>query len=218
MKRTIAIIGATGNMGAALAKKLSGGSDRLLLFARDKDKLTALAEKIRQQHPASDLDTMACQVEASWEADIIIPAIPYHLEKEVAEQIRQVATRKIVVSISNPLNKNFDGLVTAPDSSAAEELQKLLSHSKIVKAFSTAFAADFEQPTIHGQQIDSFLAGDDEESVQIVSELVTRAGFNPVIAGALSQSRILENMTALLIQINLKYQYRTLAGWKILHN
>lgn len=217
-KKTIAIIGASGNMGSAIAKKLASGNFRLLLFANHREKVEQLINEIKSVHPSADVDSMACPFDASWEADIIIPAVNYKVEKEVAEKIKQVATQKVVISISNPLNEKFDGLVTPADSSAAEELQHYLPDSKVVKAFNTVFAADFFQPVIDGKQVDVFIAGNDEEALETVSEMVSVAGFNPIVAGDLSASRTLENMTALLIQLNQKYNYNWLGGWKVLHN
>jgi 8-hydroxy-5-deazaflavin:NADPH oxidoreductase len=217
-KQTIAIIGATGNMGSAIAKSLSKGNYRLLLYANDQDKVYALAEKIRSENVSADVELLTCPVQASWEADIIIAAVPYNAEKEVAEKIREMANQKIVISIANPLNSSFNGLVTAPDTSAAEELQKLLPNSKVIKAFNTTFAADFSSPVIDGKTADAFIAGNDEDALQTVSDLVLTAGFNPIIAGDLSVSRTLENMQLLLIQLGVKYNYNWLAGWKILHN
>src|SRR5579875_2864223 len=133
-KKTIAIIGATGKMGSAIAKNLSKGNYRLLLFANSQEKAQKLANEIKKENPIADIDCSGCPFDASWEADIIIPAVKYNVEKEVAKKIKDVATQKIVVSISNPLNENFDGLITASDSSAAEELQDLLPNSKVVKA------------------------------------------------------------------------------------
>ena len=217
-KQTITIIGATGNMGSAIAKSLSKGNYRLLLHTKRPNKLEALMHEIKQTNPAADAEPVDCSFNASWESDIIIVATPFEAEKEIAEKIREVANQKIVISIANPLNETYNGLLTAPDTSAAEELQKLLPNSKVVKAFNTTFAADFGQPVIDGRQTDAFIAGDDEEALQTVSELVKTAGFNPLIAGALSMSRTLENMQLLLIQLNMKNNYNWLAGWKILHN
>jgi len=214
---TIAIIGATGSMGSAIAKSLSKGNNRLLLCANDAAKVQALLQEIKKTNPSVDIEGVDCTRNASWEADIIILAVPYDAEKELAEKIKEVATQKIVISIANPLNETYNGLVTAPDTSAAEELQKLLPHSKVIKAFNTTFAGDFAQPVIDGKQIDSFIAGNDESALQTVAELVKTVGFNPIIAGDLSVSRTLENMTLLLIQLNSKYHYNWLAGWKILH-
>jgi 8-hydroxy-5-deazaflavin:NADPH oxidoreductase len=217
-KQTIAVIGALGNMGSAISKSLSKGNYRLLLGATDQEKLETLVNEIRSSNASAEVEGINCPADASWEADIIIAAVPFNAEKEVAEKIREVANQKIVISIANPLNETYDGLVTDPHSSAAEELQKLLPNSKVVKAFNTTFAADFNTPVIDGKKVDAFIAGDDDEAVKTVSELVSTAGFNPIVAGDLSVSGTLERMQLLLIQLGIKYNYNWLAGWKILHN
>ena len=217
-KQTIAIIGATGNMGSAISKSLAKGNYRLLLKANKKGDLDKLAEQIRKNNPSADVEAIACPTEASWEADIIVLAVPFEAEKEIAAKIKDVANQKIVISIANPLNETYNGLVTPPDTSAAEELQKLLSNSKVIKAFNTTFAADFSTPVIDSKQVDAFIAGNDEDALETVKEVVTTAGFNPIVAGDLSVSRTLENMQLLLIQLGMKYNYNWLAGWKILHN
>jgi NADPH-dependent F420 reductase len=217
-KQTIAIIGATGNMGSAISKSLAKGNYRLLLKASKEVELDNLVKEIKDKNSDADVEAIPCPAEASWEADIIILAVPFGAEKEIAGKIKEVANQKIVISIANPLNETYNGLVTATDTSAAEELQKLLANSKVIKAFNTTFAADFAAPVIDGKQVDAFIAGNDEEALETVKELVTTAGFNPVIAGDLSVSRTLENMQLLLIQLGMKYHYNWLAGWKILHN
>jgi len=217
-KQTIAIIGASGNMGAAIAKSIAGGNYRLLLFGNEQEKLQQTISDIKSIHPGADAEVHECATQASWEADIIIMAVPYQAEAEIAEKIRQVANQKIVISIANPLNESFDGLVTTPGSSAGEELQKLLPFAKVVKAFNTTFAADFSTPVIDGKQTDAFVAGNDANAVDTVSAIVETAGFNPVIAGNLSVSGTLEAMQLLMIRLGMKYNYNWLAGWKILHN
>lgn len=216
-KQTIAILGASGNMGAAIAKSLAKGNYRLLLKGTKLGTLDKLVEEIQSEVENADVEAVVCSKEASWEADIIIFAVPFEAEKEIAESISTFVNQKIVISIANPLNPSYDGLLTSPDSSAAEELQKLLSNSKVVKAFNTTFAADFSTPIIDGKQVDAFIAGDDDEALQTVQDIVRTAGFNPIIAGRLAVSRTLENMQLLLIQLGLKYNYNWLAGWKILH-
>ncbi|MFH5883953.1 NADPH-dependent F420 reductase [Halalkalibaculum sp. DA3122] len=217
-KQTIAIIGAGGNMGSAIAKSIAGDNYRLLLFDRAPEQLGTLTEEIQQVQPEADLESMNCPHESSWEADIIILAVPHKAEKEIADKIRDVATQKIVISIANPVDGDFSKLTTAPDTSAAEELQQWLPHSKVVKAFNTTFAADFGQPLIDGKQADAFIAGDDENALEAVTELVETAGFNPIIAGDLSVSGTLERMQLLLMQLTIRNNDEWLAGWKILRN
>ncbi|MDB5198822.1 MAG: oxidoreductase [Chitinophagaceae bacterium] len=217
-KKTIAIIGASGNMGSAIAKSLANAPYRILLFGKEEAKLKSLFKEIKNTNKKADAEIIGCAADASWEADIIIAAVPFTAEKDIAEKIRQVATGKIVISISNPLNETYTGLVTSSDTSSAEELQKLLPHSKVIKAFNTTFAGDFSQPVINGKTIDAFIAGNDDEALETVSDVVRSAGFNPIKAGALAVSRTLENMQSLLIQLSIKNNYNQVAGWKILHN
>jgi predicted dinucleotide-binding enzyme len=217
-KQIIAIIGAGGNMGSAIAKSIAGGNYRLLLFDRNPKQLDSLHEEILEDHPEADVELMNCPHESSWEADIIILAVPHEAEKGLAEKIRNVATQKIVISIANPVDEDFNQLITDPGSSAAEELQQWLPNSKVVKAFNTTFAADFEQPVIDGKKVDAFIAGVDEKAIQSVIDLVETVGFNPIVAGDLSVSGTLERMQLLLMQLTMKNDYKWLAGWKVLRN
>jgi len=217
MKQTIAIIGANGRMGSGLARNLASAGHRILLAGRAKSKLDELLSDIKKGHPNADVEILDCVHEASWEADVVIPAVPYCAQAEVAERIKDVVTGKIVISIVNPLNAVHDGLVTEPGASSAEELAKLLPYSKIVKAFNTVIGADFNSQIVQRKTIDCFVAGDDKQAVAAVSQLVSDAGFNPLIAGNLKVSRTLEGMTVLLIGQAIKNKYNGAVGWKLLH-
>ena len=217
-KQTIAIIGVTGNMGSAIARSLSKTNNRLLLFARHFDKVQSLAAEIKKGNASAEVEAIECPTNASWEADIIFLALPYGEEKEIAAKIKDVANQKVVISISNPLNETYSGLVTAPDTSAGEQLQHLLPNSKVVKAFNTVFAADFANTIIDGKQVDALIAGNDAQALETVSELAKSIGLNPLVAGEIPWSRTLENMALLLIQLTMKYNYNWVAGFKILHN
>lgn len=217
-KQTIAVFGASGNMGSAISKCLAKGPYRLLLMSNDFEKLLKLHSDILNEFPHAEAEVIQTLIDARWKADIFILAVPYSAEAAIIPEIADLSQDKIVISITNPINKDLTGLHTAPGTSAAEEIQKSLPKSKVVKAFNTTFAADFTHPVIAGKQVDSFIAGDDEESLKTVAELVKAAGFNPIIAGKLPVSRTLESMQLLLMQLGLKYNYNWLAGWKILHN
>ncbi|WP_229374282.1 hypothetical protein [Fibrella rubiginis] len=55
-KQTIAVIGATGNMGSGISRSLAKGTDRLLLFGNDQDKLQTLLADIRAANPSADVE------------------------------------------------------------------------------------------------------------------------------------------------------------------
>jgi NADPH-dependent F420 reductase len=217
MKLTIAIIGAAGTMGSGIARNLAKAGHRILLAGPHKEKLDGLLEAIKATTPDADVEVLDCSHEASWEADVIIPAVPYAAQADVAARIKDVVTGKIVVSIVNPLHVTYDGLAADPTTSGAEELAALLPHSKVVKAFNTVFGSSFNAPAVGGKTVDCFVAGDDEQAIATVSQLIKEAGFNPLVAGQLSVSRTLEGMMALLIGLTIKNHYNWVAGWKVLH-
>jgi predicted dinucleotide-binding enzyme len=216
--KTIAIVGATGNMGSAIAKSLSNGNYRLLLMAEEQVKLDKLKTELIKSGATTEFELNTCAKEASWEADIIVVATPYGTEQEVADKIREVSVGKIVISISNPMDSDYSKVVTSPNTSAAEELQKMLPYSKVVKTFNTTFAGDFISPIIAGQKADTFIAGNSGEAVDTVSGIIKTAGFNPVVAGDLTVSRALENMELRLVQLGIKYKYNWLDRWQMLQN
>jgi predicted dinucleotide-binding enzyme len=216
--KTIAIVGATGNMGSAIAKSLSRANYRLLLMAEAEEKLEMLKTELIIGGATTEIEINTCAKEASWEADIIVVATPYGTEKQVAEKIREVATGKIVISISNPMDSSFNKGNTSPNTSVAEELQKMLPYSKVVKTFNTTFAGNFISPIIDGNKVDTFLAGNSSDAIDTVSRIVKAAGFNPVVAGDLTVSRSLENIELRLVQLGIKYQYNWMDRWQMLQN
>jgi len=178
-KKTIAIIGATGNRGSALAKRLAKGNYRLLLFAHEVKKLNSLAEEIRRQFKSADIDCMGCVADASWEADIIIlSAISPNEEKEITAKIERFANRKIVISINDPLDEKLD--LISHGIAATKKLQKLLPGAKIAKLFNISFETNFSQPLINGKQSAVFIGGNDEEALQAAEEILKMAGFAQV--------------------------------------
>ena len=201
-KQTIAIIGASGKVGTAISKSLSKGNYRLLLCSDEWIEAQAVANEITSSYPAADVEALQCSAEATWEADIIIVAIPYIAQHDVATKIKDFANQKIVISISNLQKESDNGVTTASAISAAEDLQKLLPNSKVVKAFNNTLLSDVTPSKIEGNQEDAFIAGNDTEALQVVSLLLSTAGFNPIIAGDLSVSRTLESHAAYVSQLN----------------
>jgi len=197
-RKTIAIVGATEKRGSSIAKNLSKGNYHLLLISENTEQLQALKNELVGSR--AEIEAMSCAKDACWEADIIIVATPYDQEKEVAEKIKEVATGKIVISVSNQLDRSYEKLFPLATDSAAEELQRLLPYSKVVKTFSTANIENFASPVIQGETADTFLAGNNGDAIETVSQIIKEAGFNPFVVGDLSMSRALERMQLLLTQ------------------
>ena len=103
------------------------------------------------------------------------------------------------MEISVPLDwDTMDGFVIPADTSAAEEVQKLLPEgANVVKAFSTTFARTLQTGEKNGVPLDVPMAGDDEDAKRKVAALVEGGGMRPIDLGPLRRARQLENATFL---------------------
>jgi predicted dinucleotide-binding enzyme len=64
---------------------------------------------------------------------------------------------KVVVDIANPLNETFDGLATAPGTSAAEEVAASAPPgARVVNAFFTTLSGTLVEGQVAGQPLDVF--------------------------------------------------------------
>jgi predicted dinucleotide-binding enzyme len=93
-RQTIAVIGATGPMGSGIARSLAKENNRLLLFGNDPEKVQTLVDEIKVENQLADVEGAQCPTNASWEADIIILAVPYAAEAELAQKLKLLPTRK----------------------------------------------------------------------------------------------------------------------------
>jgi NADPH-dependent F420 reductase len=134
--------------------------------------------------------------------DVVVLAVWYGTNIEIAKQLGTKLAGKVVVDIANPLNSTYDGLATAPDSSSAEDLAKVVAPgAKVVKAFNTTFAGTLLAGQVAGQPLDVFIAGDDEDAKSKVSQLVTDGGMRAIDTGPLSRARQIESMQLLHITL-----------------
>jgi predicted dinucleotide-binding enzyme len=132
--------------------------------------------------------------------DVVVLAVWYGTNIEIAKQLGAKLAGKVVVDIANPLNATYDGLATAPSSSSAEDLAKAVaSGAKVVKAFNTTFAGTLIAGEVAGQKLDVFIAGDDADAKSKVSLLVTDGGMRAIDTGPLSRARQIEGMQLLQI-------------------
>ncbi len=197
--KSIAIIEATSAIGSGLARILSKSPRyRLLLMSDDHAALEGLRSEVGAYKLGDELCAMTCAREAAWEADIILIAATGS-QSVVADKVRDVAIGKVVISTSNPIVDAYYNREKSGDTSAAEELQKLLPYSKVAKAFNTMFPRDITSQSANVKPVDVHVAGNSSDAIETASELVTRAGFNPVVVGTLAVSRELERSRVNLI-------------------
>ena len=147
----------------------------------------------------------------------MILALYYPGTLDVAKELGDRLVGKVVVDITNPLNQNFDGLATAPGTSAAEELATSAPPgARVVKAFNTTFAGTLVAGEVAGQPLDVLLAGDDEEAKERVAQLVRDGGLRAIDTGPLERARQLEGLGFLGITLQQPLGLNFQSAWKLI--
>lgn len=194
----VTIIGA-GNMGRAIGTRAVAGGHSVTFVSRTPESAEKAARAVKAHARNGPKITTASLDEVEL-GDVVVLALWYGTNTEVAKQLGSKLDGKVVVDIANPLNSTYDGLATAPDSSSAEDVVKAtVSGARVVKAFNTTYASTLITGQVAGQPLDVFIAGDDADAKNKVAQLVTDSGFRPVDTGPLSRARQIEGMQLLHI-------------------
>ncbi len=189
----IGIIG-SGNMGSALARRITTAGHDVLMTAKDLKEADKIAKQIGPRVKA------VSPAEVSKGVDLLIAATPAGEQVAALKSCGELKG-KIVIDIANPLKPDMSGLTVGHTTSFAEELAKAVPGAKIVKAFNTVFAQVLaEGPDFgNGLRAAAFYCGDDEGAKKEVYKLIESMGFDPVDAGPLANARYLEPMGMLNI-------------------
>ncbi|MCG7286648.1 NAD(P)-binding domain-containing protein [Cellulomonas sp. ACRRI] len=178
---SVTIIGA-GNIGGAVARlALKAGAD-VQVLARDAAKAAAV-------DPAVTAGTVGDPVTG----DVVVLALPYPALAEVAAQYPDGFAGRVVVETTNPVDfATFDSLVVPAGSSATAELAALLPRARVLKAFSTNFAATLAPGTVGSLPTTVLIAGDDADAKAALAGVVEAGGLRAVDAGSLKRAHELE--------------------------
>jgi len=160
-------------------------------------------------------DAAAIRDTASW-AELVIVAVPFGAIDDVIEAAGNALAGKAVVDVTNALDAKMN-LAVGFTTSGAEELQKKLPKSRVVKAFNTVFAQHMDSGKVGDQRLSAFVASDDESSRKQVLELARSIGFDPVDSGPLKNARLLEPLAYFNIQLGYGLGMGTQIGFKLLH-
>jgi len=191
----IAIIG-TGNVGAALGRRLAACGVSVRFGARDPDKIRPLAA---DAGPNASAHTTA---EAAKGADVVFLAVPAGAALDAATGAGDLAG-KILVDCTNPLRWDAGPVWNPPpEGSVAQALAKALPRARVVKGFN-GFGAEFHADPVLPNDVhaDVYLASDDADAKAAVSALAEAGGFCPVDAGPLRNASVVENVAILWIHL-----------------
>ncbi len=199
----ISILGGTGPEGRGIAVRLALAGHAVCLGSRDEAKAIDVAIDLSSSvgiHVIG-LDNAA----AAKDGDIIFLTVPYAAQSSLLDLVKDDLKHKVVVNVIAPM-EFIKGLgaksVEVAAGSAAEECRDLVKDAKIVSAFQNVSAEDLENPDLVLDE-DVIVCSDDEASKELIMELVRDIPtLRPVNGGALSNSKYVEQITPLLVNIN----------------
>jgi len=206
----------TGNMARGIGYCLVAGGNSITIFGRDVIKAQALADELRKA-VKTGATVSAAKIGDSIHDGVVVLAMWYSGNIEIAQKFSGPLAGKIVVDISNALNDTYDGLTIAPDTSAGEQVAAALPKSKVVKAFNTTFASTLVEGKVAGQPLDVFIAGNDESAKTAVANLVKAGGLIAIDAGPLHRARQLEALGLLGITLQGPHKLGFMSAWKLIH-
>lgn len=199
----IAVLGGTGHLGSALARRWARAGHALVLGSRDAQRAADAAAGLSTEcgvaiRGLSNRDAAAA-------AEIVVVAVPYASQQAVLEDIRPVVAGKLVVDTTVPLVPPKVMRVQLPaDGSAAVRAQRILGEAvTVVSAFHNVAAHKLALAA--PVDCDVLVFGDQKEARERVVVLAAAAGLRGLHGGALVNSAAAEALTSILIFINKTY-------------
>ncbi len=218
MSEPVSIIGASGALGFGLAVRLARAGGEVVIGSRDADRASEAVARARAAVPGGAFSA-AVNAEAATASELLILTVPFRNQPEVLSDLRTVLTPgQLLVDATVPLAAAVGGKATRMlgvwQGSAAEQAQEMVPEGvTVLSALHTISAASLRDLDVALAE-DVLLAGDRRADKTRVSALLEGIeGLRCVDCGRLEMARLTEQMTALMISINVRY--RTHAGVRI---
>jgi hypothetical protein len=206
----IAILGGTGDQGLGLALRFAHAGRPVVIGSRKSERAKQAAKDVLAKVPGADVTGFE-NAEATKRAPIVILSVPFEHTASTVKGLKEVLEAgQIVVSMAVPLAAAIgDGpmrTVGVWQGSAAEMVASLVPDGvRVVSAFQNV-AAHRLMELEHPVECDVIVSGapKDREPVMALCALVP--GLRALNGGPLGNARIVEEMTALMIGMNVRYK------------
>ena len=200
MSKTIAVIGGTGKLGSALARRWAKAGLTVIIGSRHAEGAQEAAAKL-----GFGLTGLS-NPDAAAAADIVVVTVPFAAQEATLADIAGHVKGKIVVDTTVPLMPPKVMTVQLPaEGSAAQRAKRLLGEGvTLVSSFHSVAA----HKLITDDEIncDALVFSDDKTARAEIAGLAEKAGLRGIQAGALANSAAAEALTSVLIFINKNYQ------------
>ena len=214
----IPIVGGTGALGYGLALRWAQAGRAVVIGSRSAERAEEAAAKLREAVPGAKVQGLLNE-DAARAAEIVFLTVPFRAQSENLSNLREaLRPGQILVDCTVPLAAAVSGKATRTlgvwQGSAAQQAQEMVPEGvTVVAALHSVGAPSLGDPSAVLDE-DVLVCGDrkaDKARVAHLIELIP--GLRPVNAGALETARIVEQLTPLLISVNIRY--KTHAGIKL---
>ena len=203
---TIAVLGASGDLGGGLAYRWSKAGYPIVIGSRTQEKAEQAAEELVAKLQAKGItDASVVGMENSLAAkagEIVALTVPFSHQKSTLELVKPSLEGKILIDVTVPLMPPKVGRVQLPEEGSAGQIaQNLLGENvQVVSAFQN-IAADHLNSD-HKIECDVLVCGNKRAARDQVISLVEAAGMKGWHAGPIHNAAAVEAMTSVLITIN----------------
>lgn len=211
MPRVIAVIGGTGPEGFGLALRWVRAGESVIIGSRNAARAREAAAKIQSAVGSKAKITGEENSAASAAADLLVLTIPFEGHAALLKQLKpSIPEGSIVIDATVPLAASVGGRASRTlgvwQGSAAQQTAELVpSGVSVVAAFhnTSADVLKGDAPV----DCDVIVCSDDPDASQTVRMLAAKIpGVRAIDGGKLENARILEQITALLIGLNIRHK------------
>lgn len=201
----IAVIGGTGSLGWALARRWARAGLPVVIGSRSAERAREAAARIQLPTGAGPVRGLTNEASAA-EAEVVVVAVPFASQEGILGAIAPHVDGKLVVDTTVPLVPPKLARVQLPAAgSAAMMAQALLGPGvRIASAFHNVAAHRLQ--TDDKVECDVLVFGDEPADREIVIGLAEAADLRGVHGGPLANSAAAEALTSVLIGINKRYK------------
>lgn len=211
MPRVIAVLGGTGPEGFGLALRWARSGENVIIGSRDAKRAREAAAKIQaavggKAEVTGEENSSACAA-----SDLLVLTIPFEGHCALLKQIKPaIRPGSIVIDATVPLAASVGGRATRTlgiwEGSAAQQSAELVPPGvSVVAAFhnTSAEVLNGDGPV----DCDVIVCSDDAGASKTVRTLAAKIpGVRAIDGGKLENARILEQITALLIGLNIRHK------------
>jgi NADPH-dependent F420 reductase len=207
---SIPILGGTGALGYGLALRLAQAGHPIVIGSREAGRAEEAAKKLKAAVPDAEIEGLVNE-EAAKRGSLVFLTVPFRAQAETLNNLREaLGPGQLLVDCTVPTAAAVGGKATRTlgvwQGSAAQQAQEMVPEGVVVvSALHTVSAKALSD----GEALDEdvLICGEKKADKARVARLIDEiAGLRAVNAGGLEASRYVEQLTPMLIGINVRYK------------